>query len=210
MQSHNTNRSLLGTFFAFGLALGLSACATQDARWVHENLDLSENFHAGTKTLETPRIPNTGAHQARLRATGRSRGKRIGADIELAVRAEFEDFSFLDRVSFASGRAFPLTVVKRETEDCGTSDQSMCNVLEFVTVKLSRNYLQTKRASGFHVKLWGRRDSVVIFVPDYFVEGLLARMEGREPQIAEEMLAPATPSTGPVPASPAPGSTSRR
>ena len=197
MQSHNTNRSLLGTFFALGLALGLSACATQDARWVHENLDLSENFHAGTKTLETPRIPNTGPHQARLRATGRSRGKRIGADIELAIRAEFEDFSFLDRVSFASGRAFPITVVKRETEDCGTSDQSMCNVLEFVTVKLSRNYLQTKRASGFHVKFWGRRDSVVINVPPTHIEGLLARMENRTP-----VANPA--STAPVPAAPAP------
>lgn len=207
MQPLNRNQSLMKILIAFGLALGLSACATKDARWVHENLDLTENFHAGIKTLETPRIPNTGAHQARLRATGRARGRRVGADIELRVRAEFKDFSFLDRVSFASGRAFPLTVVKREAEDCGTSDRSLCNVLEFVTVKLSRNYLQTKRISGFHVKLWGRRESVVIFVPDYFVEGLLSRMEGREPQTAETISAS---TTGPAPASPALAAPSRR
>ena len=207
MKSAMTNRSGLHAFLGLLLALCLSACATKDAHWVHENLDLTENFHAGTKVLETPIIPDTGDHQARLRATGRSRGRRVGADIELAIRAEFEDFSFLDRVSFTSGRAFPLTVVKRETEDCGTTDRSLCNVHEFVTVKLSRNYLSSKRASGFNVKLWGRRDSVVLFVPPQYIEGLLARMEDREPQTAEEM---STATQGPVPASPAPGSTSRR
>ena len=174
---------------------------------MHDHLKLTENFHAGTKVLETPKIPDTGAHQARLRATARTRGKRIGADIELVIRAEFDDFSFLDRVSFTSGRAFPLTVQKRQTEDCGTTDRSLCNVHEYVTVRLSRNYLLSKRASGFNVKLWGRRDSVVLFVPAHFIEGLLARMEDRVPQTAEEIPAA---TQGPVPASPAPGSTRRR
>ena len=207
MKSSLTNRTGLQAFLGLLLALGLSACATKDAHWVHKNLELTENFHAGTKVLETPLIPDTGAHQARLRATGRARGRRVGADIELAIRAEFKDFSFLDRVSFTSGRAFPLTVIKRVPEDCGTTDKSLCNVHEFVTVKLSRNYLSSKRASGFNVKLWGRRDSVVLFVPPQYIEGLLARMEDREPQTAEEM---STTTQGPVPASPAPGSTSRR
>lgn len=216
MQSLHRKRSRLGVLVAFGLALGLSACATKDARWVHKHLDLTENYHAGTKTLETPKIPNTGAHQARLRATARTRGKNIGADIELTVRAEFKDFSFLDRVSFASGRVFPLTVVKRETEDCGTTDLSLCNVLEFVTVKLSRKYLTTKRMTGFHVKLWGRRESVLIFVPDYFIEGLLSRMEGREPQIAGVTTPSTTPTTQTtstaksLPGSPAPPPARRR
>jgi len=187
MKSSITNRSGLQAFLGLLLALGLSACATKDAHWVHENLELTENFHAGTKVLETPIIPDTGVHQARLRATGRSRGRRVGADIELAVRA--------------------VTVVKRVPEDCGTTDKSLCNVHEFVTVKLSRNYLSAKRASGFNVKLWGRRDSVVLFVPPQYIEGLLARMEDREPQTAEEM---STTTQGPVPASPAPGSTNRR
>ena len=53
-------------------------------------------------------------------------------------------------------------------------------------------------------------EAVVIFVPDYFVEGLLARMEGREPQIAEDISASTIQTSGPVPASPAPASTSRR
>lgn len=189
------------------LGLSLAACATKDAAWVHENLELTENFHAGTKVLETPPIPETGEHEARLRATARTRGKRIGADIELAVIAEFDDFSFLDRVSFTSGRAYPLTVVKRETEDCGTTDKSLCNVQEFVTVKLSRKFLKTKRASGFNVKLWGRRDSVLLFVPPDYIEGLLARMENRTPETIVQSPAPAK---GPVPASPAPGATSGR
>jgi hypothetical protein len=201
------NRLGLPGFLGLLLALGLAACATKDAHWVHENLELTENFHSGTKTLETPAIPDTGAHQARLRATGRARGRRVGAEIELAVRAEFDDFSFLDRVSFASKRAFPLTLVKREVEDCGTTDRSLCNVHEFVTVKLSRKYLSSKRASGFNVKLWGRRDSVVLFVPPHYIEGLLARMEDRVPQTAQEM---STASRGPVPAAPAPGSINRR
>jgi hypothetical protein len=201
------NRSLFSGLVGLLLALGLSACATRDAVWVHENLELTENFHAGTKVLETPTIPDTGAHQARLRATARTRGKRIGAEIELAIRAEFEDFSFLDRVSFASGRAFPLTAVKREIEDCGTTDKSLCNVHEYVTVRLSRNYLLSKRASGFNVKLWGRRDSVVLFVPPQYIEGLLARMEKRAPQNMPE--APAV-TKQPVPAAPAPASTRRR
>ena len=201
------NRSLFSGLVGLLLALGLSACATRDAVWVHENLELTENFHAGTKVLETPTIPDTGEHQARLRATARTRGKRIGAEIELAIRAEFEDFSFLDRVSFASGRAFPLTKVKREIEDCGTTDKSLCNVHEYVTVRLSRNYLLSKRASGFNVKLWGRRDSVVLFVPPQYIEGLLARMEKRAPQNTPE--APAV-TKEPVPAAPAPASTRRR
>jgi hypothetical protein len=201
------DRSLLPVFAGILLAFGLSACATKDAHWVHEHLELTENFHAGTKVLETPRIPDTGGHRATLRATARTRGKRVGADIELVVRAEFDDFSFLDRVSFASGRAFPLTVVKRETEDCGTTDKSLCNVHEFVTVKLSRNYLLSKRASGFNAKLWGRRKSVVLFVPPDFIEGLLARMEKRAPQTADEILAA---TQGPVPAAPAPASNHRR
>ena len=201
------NRPLLQDLVGLLLVLCLSACATKDAHWVHKNLKLTENFHAGTKVLVTPRIPDTGAHQARLRATARTRGKRVGANIELAIRAEFDDFSFLDRVSFASGRAFPLTAVKREAEDCGTTDRSLCNVHEYVTVKLSRNYLLSKRASGFNVKLWGRRDSVVLFVPAHFIEGLLARMENRVPQTAEEIPAA---THGPVPASPAPGSARRR
>lgn len=187
-------RSLLPGLVGLLFALGLSACATKDAHWVHQHLELTENFHAGTKVLETPKIPDTGAHQARLRATARTRGRRVGADIELMVRAEFKDFSFLDRVSFASRRAFPLTVIKRKTEDCGTTDLSLCNVHEFVSVKLSRDYLTAKRASGFHVKLWGRRDSVILFVPAPYIEGLLARMEDRMPQNFE-----------PVPAAPAPG-----
>jgi hypothetical protein len=197
------NRSLYVGLGSLLLVLGLSACATRDAVWVHENLELTENFHAGTKVLETPTIPDTGEHQARLRATARTRGSRIGADIELAIRAEFDDFSFLDRVSFASGRAFPLTVVKREIDDCGTTDKSLCNVYEYVTVRLSRKYLLSKRASGFNVKLWGRRDSVVLFVPPHYIEGLLARMEDRAPQTAEEIPAA---TQGPVPAAPAPTS----
>jgi hypothetical protein len=187
--------------------VGLAACARSNAVWVHENLKLTENFHAGTKVLETPKIPDTGDHVAKLRATARSRGSRIGADVELAIRAEFDDFSFLDRVSFASGRAFPLTVVKRETEDCGTTDKSLCNVHEHVTVKLTRKYLLAKRASGFNVKLWGRRDSVVVFVPPYFIEGLLAKMENRAPQSVAQMPAA---SKGPVPAAPAPRASKRR
>jgi hypothetical protein len=183
------------------LVLGLSACASKDAKWVHEHLKLTENFHAGTKVLETPAIPDTGAHQAKLRATAYTRGKRIGADVELDIRAEFEDFSFLDRVSFASGRAYPLTVVKRETEDCGTTDRSLCNVHEFVSVKLSRNFLLTTRASGFNVKLWGRRESVVLHVPADFIEGLLARMEDRAP---ESIVQIPSATKGPVPAAPAP------
>lgn len=195
------NRCHFNSLMGLLLVFGLSACATKDAKWVHGNLKLTENFHAGTKVLETPAIPDTGDHQAKLRATAYTRGKRIGADVELAVRAEFHDFSFLDRVSFASGRAYPLTVVKRETDDCGTSDKSLCNVLEFVTVKLSRNFLQTKRASGFNVKLWGRRDSVVLHVPADYIEGLLARMEDRAPESVAQIP---TATNGPVPAAPAP------
>jgi len=205
------NRSVLvrlATSIAAIAALSLSACATQDAAWVHEHLALTENFHAGTKILITPKLPDTGAHEARLRATARTRGKRVGAEIELTVRAEFEDFSFLDRVSFASGRAFPLTVDKRVTEDCGTTDKSLCNVHEFVSVKLSRKYLMAKRASGFEVKLWGRRDSVMLHVPPHYIEGLLARMENRTP---EDLVEPTlTENQGPVPASPAPSTSTRR
>jgi hypothetical protein len=195
------NRCHFNGLMTLLLVLGLSACASKDAKWVHEHLKLTENFHAGTKVLETPAIPDTGAHQAKLRATAYTRGKRIGADVELAIRAEFEDFSFLDRVSFASGRAYPLTVVKRETEDCGTTDKSLCNVHEFVSVKLSRNFLLTTRASGFNVKLWGRRESVVLHVPADFIEGLLARMEDRAP---ESIVQIPTATKGPVPAAPAP------
>ena len=200
------NRIALAGLVTLACALGLAGCATRDAVWVHQNLALTENFHAGTKILVTPKIPDTGAHEARLRATAHTRGKRIGAEIELAVRAEFDDFSFLDRVSFASGRAFPLTVVKRETEDCGTTDMSLCNVHEHVTVKLSRKYLVSKRTSGFNVKLWGRRDSVMLFVPAHYIEGLLARMENRSPQ---DFANSPTRDQGPVPASPAPGNSSR-
>jgi hypothetical protein len=204
MKSAIKNRSRLGGLIALLLVLALAACAPKDASWVHENLKLTENFHAGTEVLETPPLPDTRPHRAQLRATAHTRGKRIGANIELSIRAEFDDFSFLDRVSFASGRAFPLTVVKRVTEDCGTTDKSLCNVYEYVTVELSLNYLRSKRMSGFNVKLWGRRDSVVLFVPADYIEGLLARMEDRAPQTLED-ISPAT--KGPVPASPAPGST---
>ena len=189
------------------MALSLVGCATQDAAWVHDNLKLTENFHAGTMVLETPAFPETKPHVAQLRATARSRGKRVGADIELTVRAEFPDYSFLDRVSFASGRAFPLMVEKREPEDCGTTDKSLCNVYEYVTVKLSREFLKSKQESGFHAKLWGRRDSVVIHVPPQFIEGLLAKMENREPN-STPVVVPNTTTTpsddSPVPASPAP------
>lgn len=202
-----TKRSLPAGFLAVLFSLTLAACATKDVHWVHENLELTENFHAGTKVLETPAMPDTGDHRATLRATAQTRGRKIGANIELVIRAEFEDFSFLDRVSFASGRAFPLTVVKRETVDCGTTDKSLCNVHEHVSVKLSRDYLLKKRAAGFNVKLWGRRDSVLLFVPPHYVEGLLARMENRAP----ENVATKTATTqGPVPAAPAPRSSTRR
>ncbi len=194
-----TNRNSVLRCAGVVLALGLWGCASGDAAWVHENLEHTENFHAGTSVLETPGFPDTGPHLATLRATARTRGSRVGADIELAVRAEFPDYSFLDRVSFSSGRAFPLTVEKREVEDCGTSDPSLCNVHEFVSVKLSREFLKAKRATGFSAKLWGRRDSVVIDVPPEYIEGLLARMENR---------APVSPSqggtTGAVPAAKAP------
>lgn len=105
--------STLGLALVFCLLVA-TACATKDAVWVHENLDPTENFHAGTSVLETPPFPNTGAH----RATARSGGARIGADIELSVRAQFADFSFLDRVSFSSSsdRAFSLTVESRTAE----------------------------------------------------------------------------------------------
>lgn len=207
MKTPIKGRTFLQSLAALLLALCLSACVTKDAHWVHGQLKLTENFHAGTKVLETPRIPGTGAHRAQLVATARTRGKRIGADIELMIRAEFDDFSFLDRVSFASGRAFPLTVIKREVEDCGTTDRSLCNVHEYVTVNLSRHFLLSKRASGFNVKLWGRRESVVLFVPAYYIEGLLARMENRLPQTVDEIPAA---TRRPVPASPAPYSGSRR
>lgn len=183
--------------------LSLPGCATRDAAWVHDNLELIENFHAGTKVLVTPNLPDTGAHEAQLRATARTRGNRQGAEIALTVRAEFDDFSFLDRVSFANGRAFPLDVERRVTDDCGTTDKSLCNVYEYVSVKLPRKYLMAKRSSGFNVKLWGRRDSVALFVPPQYIEGLLARMEHRVP---EDLVQPALveqPDEGPAPASPA-------
>lgn len=190
--------------------LALPGCAARDAAWVNEHLSLTENFHAGTMVLETPELPETGAHRAILRATARTRGPRIGADVELAVRARFDDFSFLDRVSFTSGRAYPLTVEKRETEDCGTTDQSLCDVFEHVSIKLSRDFLKAKRASGFYVKLWGRRDSVVIDVPPEWIEGLLARMEDRPPEVVPAAArVPSEPAragrpTGAAPAAPAP------
>ena len=58
---------------------------------------------------------------------------------------------------------------------------------------------------GFHAKLWGRRDSVVIIVPPEFVEGLLAKMENRAPQaspITVQLAQPEKPAA--VPAAPAP------
>lgn len=185
-----------------GLLGGLVGCATPDAAWVHENLRQSENFHAGTSVLETPPFPGTDPHRATLRATAHSRGRRIGADIELAVRARFDDFSFLDRVSFStsSQRAFPLTVENRVADDCGTTDRSLCDVFEFVSVKLSRDFLESKRVSGFHAKLWGRRESVVIHVPGDYIEGLLARMQQRAPVVDPTARA----GGGPVPAAKAP------
>lgn len=204
----NTRRAstLAGRLFPLGVALlglavALAACATRDAQWVHEHLEYTENFHSGTKVLETPTIPDTGSHEARLRATARTRGKHVGADVELKVRAQFDDFSFLDRVSFTSGRAYPLTVEKRETEDCGTSDRSLCDVHEYVSVKLSRKFLRAKRRSGFHAKLWGRRDSVVVFVPPDYIEGLLARMENRSPEV---LVKGSGGAKGSAPAAPAP------
>ena len=200
-RSHAYGRSRRAPALLLALLLVASAfgCAARDAVWVHENLSKTENFHAGTSVLETPPFPDTGAHRARLRATAHSRGRRIGAHIELAVRAELPDYSFLDRVSFStsSQRAFPLQVEKREPVDCGTTDTSLCNVYEHVSVKLSRDFLKSKRTTGFHAKLWGRRDSVLIRIPPEYIEGLLARMENRAPQ-------PMPASTGPVPASPAP------
>jgi len=203
------NRNTLARLFPFvaalsTLALCLSGCATKNAAWVHENLVLTENFHAGTMILVTPELPDTGAHDAWLRATARTRGSRKGAEVELVVRAEFDDFSFLDRVSFASGRAFPLTVEKRVNEDCGTTDRSLCNVHEYVSVKLLRKYLISKRASGFEVKLWGRRDTVRLFVPAPYIEGLLARMEKRDPEEFKESTPKTITGRGPAPASPAP------
>jgi hypothetical protein len=198
-------RPIATTLVGLALATTLSACGAKDAAWVHDHLDYTENFHAGTKVLETPALPDTGPHRATLRATARTRGKRVGADVELAVRAEFDDFSFLDRVSFASGRAYPIDVEKRETEDCGTTDRSLCNVQEFVSVKLSRKFLRAKRASGFNVKLWGRRESVVLFVPPEYIEGLLARMENRSPDTTIGAAAAST-----APAAPAPDATRRR
>lgn len=197
MSKRRLDRRIPALALALALQAGLAGCAARDAAWVHENLEHSENFHAGTSVLETPPFPNSAPHRATLRATARARGRRIGADIELAVRAEFADYSFLDRVSFStsSQRAFPLEVVKREPVDCGTTDLSLCNVYEHVTIKLSRDFLKARRTTGFHAKLWGRRDSVLIHVPPEFIEGLLARMENRSP-----VVQPATP----VPASPAP------
>lgn len=199
------NQILVACLAGCLLALGLTGCAARDSVWVHENLNHTENFHAGTSVLETPRFPGTGPHLATLRATARSRGSRIGADIELAVRAEFPDYSFLDRVSFSNDRAFPLVVEKREVEDCGTSDLSLCNVHEYVTVKLSRDFLKAKRTTGFSAKLWGRRDSVLISVPPEYIEGLLARMENRAPEIPTRSTAQGTSANNaPVPAAPAP------
>lgn len=195
------NQTLVACLAGYLLATSLAGCATRDSVWVHENLNHTENFNAGTSILETPRFPDTGPHLATLRATARSRGSRIGADIELAVRAEFSDYSFLDRVSFSNDRAFPLVVEKREVEDCGTSDPSLCNVHEYVAVKLSRDFLKSKRASGFSAKLWGRRDSVVIKVPPEYIEGLLARMENRAPEVPTQS---APTNRAPVPAAPAP------
>ena len=200
------NRIIVAYLVSSFLALGLSGCATQDASWVHENLKLTENFHAGTMVLETPAFPESDPHVAQLRATARTRGRKVGAEIELTVRAEFDDYSFLDRVSFSSGRAFPLTVDKREIEDCGTSDASLCNVHEYVSVKLSRDFLKSRQTAGFHAKLWGRRDSVVIHVPPEYIEGLLARMENRAPSTTPAN-APVSP--GPVPAAPAPAGSGR-
>jgi hypothetical protein len=205
------NLSLIACLGALALVFVLSGCAPHDAKWVRENLTLTENFHAGEKVLETPPIPNTGHHEALLRATARSRGRRVGADIELAVRAEFDDISFLDRVSFASGRAYPLTVVKRVPEDCGTTDKSLCNVHEYVTVKLTRDFLTSKRTTGFDVKLWGRRESVVLNVPADYIEGLLARMESPGPDsLLPPSTTPTAASTDAFPAAPAPYPDRRR
>lgn len=184
----------LPTLFATAATclLGLG-CAQKDAAWVHENLRLTENFHAGTSVLETPALPDNGPHRATLRATARSRGRRIGADVELAVRAEFADYSFLDRITFSDDgrKAFPLEVEKREPVDCGTTDRSLCNVHEYVAIKLSRDFLRAKRTTGFAAKLWGRRDSAVIRVPADYIEGLLARMEKRDPVVAPQAAVPA-------------------
>lgn len=189
---------------SLALTLALAACSARDAGWVHENLEHTENFHAGTSVLETPRFPDTGPHHATLRATARSRGPRVGADIELAVRAEFKDYSFLDRVSFSNARAFPLNVDKREVIDCGTTDLSLCNVHEFVSIKLSRPFLKSKRTTGFDAKLWGRRDSVVIHVPGPFIEGLLARMENRTPVDPATATRPARHPAQPEASAPSP------
>ena len=120
----------LTVFVALGLVAALAGCATKDAAWVHENLEHTENFHAGTSVLETPPFETAKPHRATLRATARARGRRVGAEIELAVRAQLADFSFLDRVSFStsSKRAFPVEVVERKPVDCGTTDVSLCDV----------------------------------------------------------------------------------
>ena len=204
------NRNALLGLLILVVALLLSGCSSKNALWVHENLALTENFHAGTKILVTPKIPDTGSHEARLRATAHTRGKRVGAVIELVVLAEFDDFSFLDRVSFASGRAFPLTVINRVNEDCGTTDMSLCNVHEHVSVKLSRKYLVAKRAMGFDVKFWGRRDSVMFFVPPQYIEGLLARMDNRAPEELVTSQSAASQKQRPMPASPATHTSTRR
>ncbi|MCR9092600.1 MAG: hypothetical protein NXI30_00145 [bacterium] len=197
MQHTRPDRSLTVFALALGLVAALTGCATKNAAWVHENLEHTENFHAGTSVLETPPFDTAKPHRATLRATARARGRRVGADIELAVRAQLDDYSFLDRVSFStsSQRAFPIQVVKREPVDCGTTDRSLCDVYEYVTIKLSRDFLKSKKNTGFHAKFWGRRDSVVIHVPPDYIEGLLARMENRPP---------VSPTSQPVPAAPAP------
>jgi hypothetical protein len=72
------SRIPVACFAALLSALGLAGCASHDSAWVHENLNHTEHFHAGTSVLETPPFPGTRPHHATLRATARTRGSRIG------------------------------------------------------------------------------------------------------------------------------------
>ena len=154
------------------IALFFAGCATfpKTSSEVYSGSSISDDPYTKLISVTSPRVSSGAVDAIILVAMKSYKDQNQHTTYSLLVVDYSENWIFYKSARDINGNVLDVRTMDRKVLGAGLIRESFC-------IFLSREYLDSASTSGMDIRLEGKRGSNKIFLPAYFIEGFLKKVD---------------------------------